>query len=488
MDALQRRLERVAAEPEAPPAWGLGLKTNKLKNLKRLIGAASAEAVKTAKRRRPQADLYPDLEAEAKTPAEAGPLTGKDYAYLDECVFSRRTLATRRSHLRTICKFLHVERPETKSVKDAAALRSHFTVSGIKLVAACLLKRQVKSGANYLSSWRGFVCRQQPVPEVVKQALADVKKTFGKLPHRVVQAPELDIEQWGARLEQEAPVVPGGPVYPYMTCILMALFMLRGLAARSLRNKNVKVKEKERTVSITLHVRKANQEGRPKEVELPCVCEKTQICPFCIAKKFEERMKEKWKVDGGYFVNVAGRQVSQRALRLTFGELGRQQRLQRVARPHSARLSGARFWYRQNASLTTICSIGDWADERTLKYYLGAMVKIAKLKQEIAETLKVADVGRMIQQVVTAALASQASSTAAESAPKEKVKALENELSMVYRKRQPHRWHKIGCMRGPLYSWLTACGEIYNSSTMTLQLFVERRDGAVCERCRKKTA
>lgn len=54
-----------------------------------------------------------------------------------------------------------------------------------------------------------------------------------------------------------------------------------------------------------------------------------------------------------------------------------------VARPHSDRLSGVRFWFGLGASLQTIMCIRLCTDEKTLKHYLGPTLIARRLCSEI---------------------------------------------------------------------------------------------------------
>ena len=103
------------------------------------------------------------------------------------------------------------------------------------------------------------------------------------------------------------------------------------------------------------------------------------------------------------FVNERGQAALARGLRLSFQELGLQIGAPRMALPHSAGVTGARWWFRFGESITFIEAIGDWADEKTPKPYLGGLVMIHKLKRElIGPATPALDMSSVIQRTVEA--------------------------------------------------------------------------------------
>ena len=149
-------------------------------------------------------------------------------------------------------------------------------------------------------------------------------------------------------------------------------------------------------------------------------------------------------------------------------------------------MSGARHWYRIGASLETISAVGDWADIRTLKHYLGTLVMIDRMQQEKAAStnpdwpLVIADAVKATVEALTSKTTQQVAPDTAAAAP------LQSSLRIVNLASRPKRWHRIGRMRGPLHSWKTSCGDWYNPQTMTVQLFEERGSGALCSLCHRR--
>ena len=159
--------------------------------------------------------------------------------------------------------------------------------------------------------------------------------------------------------------------------------MLRGIAARSLLTLQLQLDVKEKQVMLELRRRKTCQEGTPFRIPLGCLCHWTQACPYCSCRLF---LKKRKSLGGKFlFVNRFGGPVTARGLARTFAALSDKflRHKGAEARPHSARLSGARFWLRPGASLDTTATIGCWSDIRTLKSYAGSEVLAQRLGDEL---------------------------------------------------------------------------------------------------------
>ena len=217
-------------------------------------------------------------------------------------------------------------------------------------------------------------------------ACSDAARAFDRLPPRVAlgQALEIDLMTLCKTFRHRQPLVPGGPLYPFLSVLIAGIYMLRGLAMRSMATSQLKMEHG--MAVLRLYTRKSCQKGTEKEIPLPCLCHRTEACPRCsVAAYLSAREKEKRNIC--LFINAQGGPVSASALRLTFAQLGSQLGTQRRVRPHSARVGGARLWYRLGASLASIGAIGDWSDEKTLKHYIGTLVMVQQFKKGATATV-----------------------------------------------------------------------------------------------------
>ena len=194
-----------------------------------------------------------------------------------------------------------------------------------------------------------------------------------------------------------------------------------------------------------------------------------------------------------FFVNKFGGPVSSRGLAQTFAALHPQflRFKNLVARPHSARLSGARMWLRLGASLDTTATIGCWSDIRTLKYYAGSEVLALRLQAEMSrhgESRQASQLSEALQKLLVKfenfpepgyrpeawgtlqglpepgyrpeAWGTQGAVTAS--------KPMAADALVIAMLRRPKRWHRIKFLEGPIWAWQTQCGCRFNADSMTI--------------------
>ena len=115
-------------------------------------------------------------------------------------------------------------------------LVKHFTPDGIQTVVTELMKKKIKTGPEYLQTWKNFVSRViKPSHISLKYhevGVQTLKRTRVLVPSR--QAPELKIEDMAKAEHQQEPLVPGGPLWPVLMIVIMSMCMLRGISACSL--------------------------------------------------------------------------------------------------------------------------------------------------------------------------------------------------------------------------------------------------------------
>ena len=161
-----------------------------------------------------------------------------------------------------------------------------------------------------------------------------------------------------------------------------------------------------------------------------------------------------------------------------------------VPKPHSARISGARYWTRMGLSLETTASIGAWSDAKTLKHYIGAAVMTMRIKKELAgsgaATLEIFDkdlMNKMDEQEARTLRYGQRHRSGAGEPCTSDIPRL---LSIVLVARRPKRWHQIKPTEGPASRWSTSCGEALILQTMTIGAWSERPvDEPICTKCLK---
>ena len=116
---------------------------------------------------------------------------------------------------------------------------------------------------------------------------------------------------------------------------------------------------------------------------MPCLCFFTKLCPYHLAQRYHDLRQER----GGklLFINTLAKPVSAKAPRDIFDKAWHlvKGKKQKQPRPHSAKVTGARGWYRNGVSMPSICELSDWSDEKTLQHYLGSEVILEKLREEL---------------------------------------------------------------------------------------------------------
>ena len=119
----------------------------------------------------------------------------------------------------------------------------------------------------------------------------------------------------------------------------------------------VKVNVADRLLELTLRKRKGCVDGKPQD-------------------------------NGGRFLftNKKCKAVSREAWRQTFAQLGGYCNGKNPV-PHSARMTGARYWIRAGLSLETVAGPGARKDLQTLTYYLGAAPITRGMRQGLDNTI-----------------------------------------------------------------------------------------------------
>ena len=114
------------------------------------------------------------------------------------------------------------------------------------------------SGLYYLTTWKCIrVGEKRRDVEAWRLSLMRRLRKFG--PNRQVK--ELNLKELlGYRhVCQKAPLVRGGPAYPFLAALVAGLWMWRGQQARSLMREQISVHED--MVTVVMGVRKNNQAG-----------------------------------------------------------------------------------------------------------------------------------------------------------------------------------------------------------------------------------
>jgi len=314
---------------------------------------------------------------------------GENSDVIGAAAYSPRTLVTRRSHLRQITMALKRAGaiPRSMKIKDAAL--KCYSIKGIDIVTRALMKKKIKTGGAYLRTWKNFMARvETPAAHIVQHLELGVRALKRQLANQPVrQAPELDLirmckdtaidEQWESTA---TPLVSAGPIHPLWTVLVCSVFMLRSINARSMKLDQFKVDVKARIVELELRCRKNAIDGRPHHIMLSCTCGMAPVCPYCLGKGYMDR---RLKFGGDQlFINNRALPISRRALAQTYNELELYSK-GAAPKPHSARISGARYWTRMGLSLETTASIGAWSDIKTLKHYIGAAVLTMRMSMEL---------------------------------------------------------------------------------------------------------
>ena len=144
--------------------------------------------------------------------------------------------------------------------------------------------------------------------------------------------------------------------------------------------------------------------------------------------------------------------------------------------PHSARVSGARFWRTLGLSEGLIMSLGDWKSVAVLRRYLGRSGISKLMRQDIL----MAGTG---QNPATTIPCSLEMSTAVESALSLSKLPVGKDMAVVTRRR-PRKWHRV-CALGPSSQCRTHCGSFYGPATMFIQRLGEKLpEDSFCSSCR----
>ena len=247
--------------------------------------------------------------------------------------------------------------------------------------------------------------------------------------------------------------------------------MLRGLSARSLRL--AQMSHKGSDVHLVLRERKSSQRGKETSVELPCLCKLSHICPACISREYLAWRSSLPCQTDHLFVNQHGKPVSARGLAGTYAALSIDWNAtdSGIARGHSPRVSGCRWWFRLGASLPTIGSIGDWTSMPVLKHYLGHLVQSQRLSHELQLKPKPSEEFEELRALIKSTLASKPPDPTT------------SRLSIVSC-RKPRKWHAIDILAGSHTGWRTCCGDLFNERSMMLRPEFERPEGdSLCSIC-----
>ena len=222
-------------------------------------------------------------------------------------------------------------------------------------------------------------------------------------------------------------------------------------------------------------------EGRQRTLSVRCLCGLVSICMRCTTLAYWNVRKE---LPGQhFFCTWQGWALSARAVASAFGDLPLATlRGRGPARPHSARVTGSRFWISQGLSLDEVACLGLWSDQRTLLHYLGAAAQILKLQLGLEERKRAREVHTMLSEITRRWGASQAPPATNQGQPAPPPASVTSTIGIVMR-RTPRRWH-VANLSGPSTGWHTRCGHVFNHRTMTLQCWAEQQaTDPTCHSC-----
>jgi hypothetical protein len=471
MQALARLVRLRAAGEEQQPA-----RQKQTRALAKVVGSETAKAVKVQRRMseaKQTPDVYEERLGEARSHPSHVPLQPEELKRFRDSRVSAGTMKSEASRLRTVKRILDREFPGTKNDAMQETLDAHKNLEGYEVVAASLAMEAKASGPQYLSAWSKVGVRTSAEVDEERLALARTVRKFGG---EITQAPELPVQKLASEeaLARVQPLHRGGVWMPYTSVLVWCLLMLRGLAFRSLRMRQIKFERG--GIVVRFGVRKANQLGHRSVRSLPLECMCSIEPRFCVACVFSKYLKVRESlVSSDYvFTNKNGEALTRRSATQTLKLVGRHLGVLGASQ-HSCRLSGAKAWASMGLSETSVAVLGDWRSIAVLRRYIGTSGLTRRMIMEISMARSMMPQQRAVGPPVAVL------PETLESALRILQQEPPQDLALVVLGRVPRRWHKVS-MLGPSSRWTTGCGQPF-SSTMVLQRWCERpRCDELCRR------
>lgn len=460
--------------------------------MSKLVGTRSVQEVTGEKRRKQREkklagkasmlqELYGDLEDEVRQRSHGPhvPLQQEELKKFDDALKSSRTAKVQRSHLRKVVTYLRREYPRRclgKTDEEILRIPCLSTAEVFKHVAACLGADCISSGSHYLSTWATMLSDEGRLHAGNGNKRKRYARAFAKFGRDYSQAHEFDLDKLMSHkgLLDRAPLCPGGSIFPILAVCICTLLMLRGLATRSMRRRQVRIVSTEK-IEIVFGERKnqqaGNRRGLRRTVPLECVCGIwNHACLACKIKNYLQlRNCTSNAVEDSEFLfcDSRGNPLDMRSWCRTIadvaglvGTFG--------ATQHSCRVTGARWWTAQGLTMGLVMALGDWKCLENLRRYLSTSNLHQRLKRELL-------LAKTSGGISTAVICSGRENNSAASLPvvvEAAIKNLLNEkpasLALIYGARVPHRWHRTLAW-GPSHSWRSVCGQAFNPTTMWFQ-------------------
>ena len=159
----------IRGNPEPPDSLGgstWGRKNHGTKNavLRRVTGgyvaklhAASALVRRNTNRVETPPSLYPapgQARVATRNKNDRRPLSICELEKYDISRYSGKSVATRKSHLKTVHFYLTRQWPKLRHRNQLAVIEKCFTPQGLRVVAASLQAEGIQSSVQYISSWK----------------------------------------------------------------------------------------------------------------------------------------------------------------------------------------------------------------------------------------------------------------------------------------------------------------------------------------------
>ena len=472
-------------------------------------GGMASEAEVTAARLR--ANLYESTFAADRHRSKSQPLSNEEVAVFRAARYSPRTLKTRKSHLKKISRLLRRERARCRLPPESDFdIGEQYTPENIETISAAMAAEGIGTARNYLSSWKSAAPLSHASDAATSRATmaaASSLKKFGKGP---TQSDDLPL---GALhnvddFYRQAPLNPGGAIFPYLTVMVCCLWMWRSIASRSLEINDVS--NTEDSSCVITGARKNSQHGRRRirRTTIRCLCAVTSLCPSCFLEHLVTCRHASAR-GTALMSTTAGLPVKAGPLSVTYGKIATELGLSKTNHitPHSARITGCRHWSRMGASENTIMTMGDWRSAEVLRHYLGTSVAAQNLLREVqaaaaTEAAPTRLTRKRARQVGPRGVQGRDNALPGGNRPRVASKAFDmNDIEMAMRRaittarghtiatdvppdmleqnlavaslRPPHRWHHL-CAPGGDAPWRTRCGSTYEPATMSLRRWSEK--------------
>ena len=282
-------------------------------------------------------------------------------------MFAKSTLASKASKRRKLCEVL-------EKVKGEADEFFPVTAQELELAGALLSELQLKAGEQYINEIKlmqleaGFKW-----DEVLERQLAMIKRALrrdsGPDKRALEVKPDLvEVEDPDSATKANE----GKPVFPKMSYVFTAVWMLRSGEASTLKVKHLSLDVEKKTASLTIPKAKMDQAAKGTRRTLACCgakpCKST--CPWRISVRVKTWMAGSTE-DDGLIADIQGKPVSRFLLVKSWAES-----INPKMSGHSARRSGAMFYTRQGLSLSDIMFLGRWKSAAVFRYMEEAMAEL----------------------------------------------------------------------------------------------------------------